>query len=94
MVYVLIVESLWYTLMMILKVVNTGQENTTANIGIEGFRPTCGRIIRLASGSGDDENTLGQPTNVYPTETVLPVDENGFQTVIPAYSLNIFRLKK
>ena len=79
---------------MILKVVNTGQENTTANIGIEGFRPTCGRIIRLASGSGDDENTLGQPTNVYPTETVLPVEENGFQTVIPAYSLNIFRLKK
>ena len=79
---------------MILKVINTGPESTTANIGIDGFNPTCGKIIRLASYSGDDENTLEQPTNVYPTEAVLPVGEKGFRTVIPAYSLNIFRLRK
>ena len=79
---------------MILKVVNTGAENTAANIGIEGFRAHSAQLIQLASYSGDDENTLSQPTQVYPTNTFLNVGEGGFSTVIPAYSLNIFRLRK
>lgn len=79
---------------MIVKVVNTGQQNTIAKMDIEGFNASSCKLIRLSSYSGDEENTLAQPTNVYPTESVMTIEGKGFQTAIPAYSLSIFRLRK
>ncbi len=79
---------------MVVKVVNTSGENTMANISLNGFEAKAAKVIRLSSASGDDENTILNPTNVYPVE--MPVDWSGsmpLQVVIPAYSLNILRLR-
>jgi len=79
---------------MIVKVVNTGNETTQANIQLKGFQPKAGRLVRLASESGDNENSLQQPTNVYPVECTVPVDGTAIQATLPAYSLSIYRLRQ
>jgi len=40
-----------------------------------------------------DENTLQQPTNIYPTQHELSPEGNQVEVEIPAYSLNIIRIK-
>lgn len=79
---------------MIFKVINTSSESTSADIEFKGFTPSKASLVRLSSASGDDENTISQPTNVYPVEIPAEINSNGFNTVIPPYSLNIYRLKK
>jgi alpha-L-arabinofuranosidase len=79
---------------LIVKVVNTGDERTTAALNLANFTARSARLIRLAANDGMDENTLLQPTNIHPTEQVLtPESDNRVLVEIPAYSLNIIRVR-
>lgn len=79
---------------LIVKVCNTGETTTTARIDLTHFTPATARLIRLHSAKGTDENTLGQPTAIYPTEQVLSPEGQSLTVDIPAYSLNIIRIKQ
>ena len=80
---------------LIVKVCNTGDERTTAQLNLKNFRAREARLVRLAANDGMDENTLLQPTNIYPTEqTLSPESADRLLVEIPAYSLNIIRIKK
>ena len=78
---------------VILKVANTSSENTTADIRLQGKTISSGKLIRLAAKNGKEENTIDNPTNIYPTETFVTTSSNGAVVEIPANSLSIFRLK-
>ena len=79
---------------LIVKVVNTSDERTTAALNLSHFSARSARVIRLAANDGMDENTLLQPTNIHPVEQVLtPESDNRLLVEIPAYSLNIVRVR-
>jgi alpha-L-arabinofuranosidase len=79
---------------MIVKVANTSATSTTADLRLKNFAPRSARAIRLKSANGKDENTLDQPTAVYPVEETLTVGKNGLLLDVPAYSLSIVRIKR
>jgi len=79
---------------MIVKVANTGDQHSMVHLDLGNFNAKDGRLIRLSSASGADENSLDAPTNVFPVEERIDVEGNGIDVEIPAFSLNIFRLKK
>ncbi len=78
---------------VIMKIANTSNENTTARVSLNGKNITEGRIIRLSSKCGTDENTIDNPTNVYPVESFVTTNGNTVEVEIPSTSLNILRLK-
>lgn len=78
---------------VILKVANTSSENTTAEICLQGKTISNAKLIRLSAKNGKEENTIDNPTNVYPTETFVTTSTDGAVVEILANSLNIFRLK-
>ena len=78
---------------MIVKIVNGGDEGTTANINLKNFEPKSARVIRLKANDGIDENTLQSPTHISPVEQQLSPDRSCVQLEVPAYSLNIVRIK-
>ena len=78
----------------IVKVVNTSGNTTSALIDVDGKTISEARLIRLASKSGADENSLDNPTNVYPTEqTLFPNADGKIGMDLTPYSLNILRIK-
>jgi len=79
---------------LIVKVVNSQEEGTTAQLNLKNFTPRSAKAIRLSSLSGEDENTLQQPTNIYPTEHELSPNGQTIEVELPAYSLNIIRIKQ
>jgi len=80
---------------LIVKVVNTGEEHTTTSLNLKNFQAREARLIRLAANDGMDENSLQNPTCIYPTEqTLTPESANRLLVEIPAYSLNIIRIKQ
>lgn len=79
---------------LIVKIVNSGEEGTTANINLKNFDATSARVIRLKANDGMDENTLQSPTHISPVEQQLSPDRNCVQLEVPAYSLNIVHIKK
>lgn len=79
---------------LIVKVVNTQAEATTAKLNISNFPVKSAQLIRLRANDGMDENTLQQPTNIYPTRHELSPEGNVVEVELAAYSLNIIRLKK
>lgn len=74
-----------------LKVVNPNSQATTLQLNLKNMKAESGTVVRLTSANGSDENTMDEPYNVVPT------DEEPLSKVdvldIPAYSLNIFKLK-
>ena len=78
---------------LIVKVVNTSSEATTAHLNVSNFQMGSATLIRLCANDGMDENTLQQPTNISPTQHELSPEGNSVEVEIPAYSLNIIRLK-
>ena len=78
---------------IILKVVNTSNENTMAKVDVKGKDVAEGKLIRLTAKNGLEENTIDNPTNVCPVESYITTTKNGTELEIPAYSLNIIRLK-
>ena len=79
---------------LIVKVVNSQSEGTTARLNISNFAVKSAKLIRLRANTGYDENTLQQPTNISPTEHELSPECNTVDVELPAYSLNIIRIKK
>ncbi len=78
---------------VILKIANTSTENTTAKINLNGKDIKDGKLIRLSAKNGLEENTIDNPTNIYPVENHVTTEKNGATVEIPANSLNILRLK-
>jgi alpha-L-arabinofuranosidase len=78
---------------VILKVANTGKEATTADVDVKNMNMTSARVIRLVSAKGTNENNLTDPTHIVPTEEELSPEKNKLVFTVPAYSLNIVRMK-
>ena len=78
---------------LIVKLVNSQEEGTTARLNISNFNVRSAKLIRLRANSGEDENTLQQPTNIFPTQHELSPECNTIEVELPAYSLNIIRIK-
>ena len=78
---------------VILKIANTSCENTTAKVNLQGKTISDGKLIRLSAKDGLEENTIDNPTNVYPVESFITTKKDGMDIEIPANSLNILRLK-
>ena len=64
-----------------------------ARLNISNFAVKSAKLIRLRANTGYDENTLQQPTNISPTEHELSPECNTVDVELPAYSLNIIRIK-
>ena len=65
----------------------------TAKINLQGKEFKNGKLIRLSAKNGLEENTIDNPTNIYPVENYVTTEKNGATVEIPASSLNIIRLK-
>lgn len=78
---------------VIVKIANTSTENTTAKVNLQGKNIQDGKLIRLSAKNGLEENTIDNPTNVYPVESFITTKKDGVEMEIPANSLNILRLK-
>lgn len=78
---------------VIVKIANTSSANTTARVNLKGKSISEGKLIRLSAKNGAEENTIDNPTNVYPVETFVTTGKDGMDVEIPANSLNIYRLK-
>ena len=78
---------------LIVKVVNTSDEATMARINVSHFNVKGAQLVSLRANDGLDENTLLQPTNIYPTNHELSPEGNMVEVEIPAFSLNIITLK-
>ena len=78
---------------LIVKIVNSGDAATTAQLNLKNFNARTARVIRLATADGMDENSLPNPTNIVPVEQQLSPEPHRVVLDVPAYSLNIVRLK-
>lgn len=74
-----------------LKVVNPNQAATTLQLNLKNMKADGGTVVRLTSANGTDENTMDEPFKVVPTEEVSLSDVKTLE--IPAFSLNVFKLK-
>ncbi len=79
---------------LIVKVVNSQEEGTTARLNVQNFPVRSASLIRLRANDGDDENTLVNPTNISPTRHELSPECNTVELELPAFSLNIVRIKQ
>ena len=79
---------------LIVKIVNSQEEGTTAKLNISNFTVKGATLTRLRANSGEDENTLLQPTNISPTHHELSPEGQTIDVELPAYSLSIVRIKK
>ncbi len=78
---------------LIVKIVNSQEEGTTARLNIQNFPVKSASLIRLRANSGEDENTLTNPTNISPTNHELSPNGNTVELELPAFSLNIISIK-
>lgn len=77
---------------LIVKVVNPNDRAQTLCLNVQNMKLGGGKVYRLTSANGTDENTMDDPFNVKPTEENVSEAELSALD-IPAYSLNIYRLK-
>ena len=77
---------------LIVKIVNSQEEGTTARLNVSNFPVKGARLIQLRANNGEDENTLEQPTNIYPTQHELSPEGQAVDVELPAYSLSIVRI--
>jgi alpha-L-arabinofuranosidase len=78
---------------LIVKIVNSSENGTTACLNLKNFSASEARVIRLATADGMDENTLPHPTNIVPVEQQLSPESDHVLLDLPPYSLNIVRIK-
>ena len=78
---------------LIVKVVNTSDAATTAQLNLKNFTPQCARVVRLAANDGMEENALDAPTTIHPVEQLLSPENGSVLLDVPPYSLNIIRIK-
>ena len=78
---------------IIVKIANTSDAATTTSLNLKNFTPECARVIRLVANDGMEENTLNTPTNIHPVEQLLSPEGSCVLVELPAFSLNIVRIK-
>ncbi|HSW02855.1 MAG TPA: alpha-L-arabinofuranosidase C-terminal domain-containing protein [Sedimentisphaerales bacterium] len=78
---------------IILKVVNSAPQATTAKLKIEGRRPIQGTATVLAGEKLTDENTLAEPKKVVPVKNSLKGVGPSFDYTFKPYSLTVLRLR-
>ena len=78
---------------IIVKVVNTTPEANQTNINLGNYNAKSAKLISLSSLKGTSENSIDEPTNVYPMEHSLSPKGGVVSLEIPAYSLSIVRIK-
>lgn len=71
----------------------TAMAANDAKVNLNGKTISDGKLIRLSAKNGLEENTIDNPTNVYPVESYITTKKDGVDIEIPANSLNILRLK-
>ena len=79
---------------LIVKVVNSQEESSTAKLNLQNFNVKSAKLIRLRANDGEDENSLSAPTNISPTQHELSPEGNTITVDLPAFSLNIIRIKQ
>ena len=77
---------------LILKVANPNASEQQLNLNVKGMTLGDAKLIRLSSPDGTAENTMDNPDNVKPVEETVAASQLSSIT-IPAYSLNIYRIK-
>ncbi len=77
--------------LLYLKVVNPTANATTLNLQLNNMKAESGTVVRLTSANGTDENTMDEPNKVVPTDEETLPDVQALE--VPAYSLNVFKLK-
>ncbi|MBM6992494.1 MAG: alpha-N-arabinofuranosidase 1 [Prevotella sp.] len=80
---------------MILKVVNPNASAQQLQLNVKNMKLGNGTVVRLSSAAGTDENTMDSPDLVIPSQEDMVTVSSPAQATfdIPAYSLNIYRLK-
>ena len=75
------------------KVVNTGYGPTTGTIDLKNAVAQSATLERMTSASGEDENTIDNPTYVVPRPGDVSVKNDGTQLTfdVPSYSLSIIK---
>jgi len=78
---------------MYIKVVNTGYGPTTGTIDLKNAQCASASLERMTSESGEDENTMDNPTKVVPRPATVNVQNGGSQLTfdVPSYSLSIIK---
>lgn len=79
---------------MILKIVNTTENRESTVLHLDGFEADGADLIQLKAKSGMSENTLDEPTMVYPTRRHISLEGTVSGFTADPYSLNILRIKK
>lgn len=79
---------------VIVKVVNTGREGDHGKDKSQGHLHYRGDRMPTLRAKGTDENTLDNPLNISPRQERLSPEDGKVSLDIPAYSLNIVRIKK
>ncbi len=79
---------------MIVKIVNTSEVAETAHLNFGSFKTSGGELIQLKATSGQAENSLQSPTNVYPTRKHISLSETAPEFVVEPFSMNILRLRR
>lgn len=80
---------------LIVKMVNPSVNATNVQVNIKGKSTIfSGTVTVLSSANGTDENSMTSPTNIVPTAGSITIENDTTATIaIPAYSVNIVRLK-
>ena len=78
---------------LIVKIVNSQEEGTTAKLNLQNFDVKSASLIQLRANDGEDENSLINPTNISPTHHELSPEGHTVEVELPAFSLNIIRIK-
>jgi alpha-L-arabinofuranosidase len=78
---------------VIVKIVNTTPEANQTNINLNNYNAKSAKLISLSSLKGTNENSIENPTNVYPMERLLSPEAGKVSFEVPAYSLCIVRIK-
>ncbi len=78
-----------------IKVINVGEGATQGCVFLDGGMAVQARMVRLASESGQDENTREDPMAIHPRRIGVFVDKGGSQIKFPVapFSVNIITVK-
>lgn len=77
--------------LLYLKVVNPNPQAATLGLNFKNMKVSDGTVVCLKSAQGTDENTMEEPNLVVPTNEQTVGDVSKLD--IPAYSLNVYKLK-
>ncbi|MDR0680336.1 MAG: carbohydrate binding domain-containing protein [Dysgonamonadaceae bacterium] len=82
---------------VIVKVVNTSGEKQAIALNFSGLKKReilkDGTCIRLHSDNSDADNTLEQPSVIFPQESRISIDKNGFHTELEANTFAVYRFE-